>query len=80
MTFTDADARALPAYDATLLGNEMRLFVDWFLERHLELTVHAHATSILDSAFEFLTTECLAQPQVLVHRDYHSRNLMVLEG
>jgi aminoglycoside/choline kinase family phosphotransferase len=70
------NADSVPAYDATRLSGEMRLFVDWFLERHLGLTLDTHATSILDSAFDLLVTECLGQPQVLVHRDYHSRNLM----
>lgn len=70
------DASSLPPYDATRLRDEMRLFPDWFLARHLGLTVDRAAAQVLTDGFEFLLRQCLAQPQVLVHRDYHSRNLM----
>lgn len=70
------DAVDVPPYDALKLRNEMQLFADWFLERHLGLAMDARTASTLYPAFDFLVAECLAQPQVLVHRDYHSRNLM----
>jgi len=73
------DARAVPAYDADKLRDEMQLFVDWFLVRHLDIALDAHAASVLEPAFDLLLAECRAQPQVLVHRDYHSRNLMRMD-
>ena len=71
------DEKFLPEYDATLLRNEMELFREWYFGHHLslELTVAQH--DILDRVFSALTTSALEQPRVWVHRDYHSRNLMV---
>lgn len=67
----------LPPYDAPLLRREMELFREWYVGRHLgiSLTPAQHAT--LDTVFDRLTVDALAQPQGAVHRDYHSRNLMV---
>jgi hypothetical protein len=67
----------LPAYDRRLLMAEMGLFRDWLLGTHLGLTVDATQTAMLDAACERLVNNALEQPQVCVHRDYHSRNLMV---
>jgi aminoglycoside/choline kinase family phosphotransferase len=72
------DASTVPHYDEPRLRDEMRLFVDWFLTRHLGLAVSPAATDVLQRAFSFLAGTCTEQPQVLVHRDYHSRNLMVV--
>ena len=68
---------SLPAYNAALLNQEMNLFIDWFLVKHKQLKLSASQTQILEKAFAFLVQSALAQPQVSVHRDYHSRNLMV---
>ena len=73
------DASSLPAYDRQKLCDEMQLFVDWFWIRHLQIGCTKEATAILDDAFEFLIHDALAQPQVFVHRDYHSRNLMLVK-
>ena len=70
---------ALPEYDRALLVREMALFPEWFLDRHLALRVDAAWQEALAESFEFLVINALAQPQVWVHRDYHSRNLMVTE-
>src|SRR5256885_1290336 len=51
----------------------------WLLDRHLALTPAADDARLIEAAFEFLIAEALAQPVVFVHRDYHARNLMVLE-
>jgi aminoglycoside/choline kinase family phosphotransferase len=71
---------ALPPYDERLLRTEMRLFPDWLLQRHLGLEPDAAVSATLGSAADLLVASALAQPQVFVHRDYHSRNLMVVEG
>ncbi|MCU7879329.1 MAG: phosphotransferase [Candidatus Thiodiazotropha sp. (ex Lucinoma aequizonata)] len=66
----------LPHYDRILLMQEMALFRDWLLTRELELTLTSEEQSMLDSAFNLLADNALQQPQVCVHRDYHSCNLM----
>lgn len=71
-------ARELPPYDAAVLQREMALMPEWFCERHLGLALRDAERAMLGRAFAFLEHECLAQPAVFVHRDYHSRNLMVL--
>ena len=72
-----ADASSLPRYDRARLLAEMQLFPDWFLHRHLALAPDRRSGDVLAHAFEQLASACLEQPQVLVHRDYHSRNLML---
>ncbi len=69
----------LPTYDETLLRNELNLFPDWYLEKQLKITVSAEQKEVLEQTFEILIKNALEQPQVCVHRDYHSRNLMVNE-
>lgn len=68
----------LPLYDEALLDREMALFPDWLLEQHLQLTLSNHDRALLDTTFALLKESALAQPEVTVHRDYHSRNLLVL--
>ncbi len=69
-------ASALPNYDEALLRREMALFPDWFCGTHLRLELDSAEAEQLDAAFDQLVANALAQPRVLVHRDYHSRNLM----
>ncbi len=71
-------ASLLPPYDAPTLEREMALMPEWFLARYLRLELDAEERGLLRAAFDFLVAEALAQPRVFVHRDYHSRNLMVL--
>lgn len=71
------DPEFLPAYDALLLHREMELFREWYLGRHLGLAITGEQHAILDRSFALLADSALAQPRVWVHRDYHSRNLMV---
>lgn len=69
----------IPPYDSALLQREMALFPDWLLKKKLALTLTEAEEVMLSSVFELLEKRALAQSQVLVHRDYHARNLMVLE-
>ncbi|TPW17551.1 MAG: aminoglycoside phosphotransferase [Halothiobacillaceae bacterium] len=69
----------LPGYDRALLQREMALFSDWFLERHLGLTLTPAEQGVLQGTFDRLIESALEQPTVWVHRDYHSRNLMVCD-
>jgi aminoglycoside/choline kinase family phosphotransferase len=71
-------ARQLPAYDRAVLEREMALMPEWFCARHLQLTLDDADRGVLAESFEFLVVEALAQPLVLVHRDFHSRNLLWL--
>lgn len=67
----------LPAYDRALLVREMELFPEWFLQRHLQLPTDAGTRGMLDRTWDVLVVTAAAQPAGFVHRDYHSRNLMV---
>lgn len=78
-TSGDPDSALLPAYDAALLHREMDLFRDWFLGRLLALELSVAEQHTLDQTFAALSANALEQPQVWVHRDYHSRNLMVTD-
>jgi len=69
---------AFPAYDRTLLLRELQLFPDWYVARHKGVALTDAERGVLDAAFETLLDPLLAQPRVTVHRDFHSRNLMVL--
>ena len=68
-----------PDYDRTLLMNEMQLFEDWYLGRHLQSMPNDTQHARLQAAFGLLADTALQQTQVCVHRDYHSRNLMITE-
>ena len=70
-------AADLPPYDRGLLMNEMELFRQWYLERHLGLPLTGSENATIDAVFAYLADHALQQPRVIVHRDYHSRNLMV---
>jgi aminoglycoside/choline kinase family phosphotransferase len=66
----------LPPYDDALLQREMDLFPDWYLGQLRQQTLNEQQTAQLQQAFSLIKAQVLAQPTVLVHRDYHSRNLM----
>lgn len=74
-----ADATGLPDYDEARLVAEMELMPEWFLKRHLGFTPDCEQWDVIESAFRALVDSARAQPQVFVHRDYHSRNLLVTE-
>jgi aminoglycoside/choline kinase family phosphotransferase len=67
----------LPPYDRDLLMTEMELFREWYLQRHLGLQLSQSENAIIETAFNYLAEQALQQPRVIVHRDYHSRNLML---
>ena len=68
---------ALPPYGRAELLRELALMPEWFLGRHLGFIPAGADAALIASTFEFLIAEALAQPAVLVHRDFHSRNLML---
>jgi N-acetylmuramate 1-kinase len=79
-TMQTADSRIsseLPRYDREMLTREMELLPGWFLERHLGLAVSAAERAMLDRLFDALVRAAESQPATFVHRDYHSRNLLL---
>ncbi len=71
-------ALELADYNATLLQSEMDLLVDWYIKVHCQHTLSVAEQNLLKQAMQCLIHSAQEQPQVFVHRDYHSRNLMVL--
>jgi hypothetical protein len=69
----------LPPYDEALLRRELNLFPEWYIGKHLGVTLSDKQKAKLEEAFARILANNLAQPCVYVHRDYHSRNLMVTE-
>jgi len=68
----------LAVYDRQRLRDEMRLFPEWFLKQLLGLDITTEDSRLIEQTFEQLVTSALSQPEVIVHRDFHSRNLMLL--
>lgn len=70
---------SLPPYDDRLLRQELSLFRDWLCEMHLGLSFSTDDETCWRMTCDTLVANALDQPQVFVHRDYHSRNLMLTE-
>lgn len=69
----------LPEYNRATLLRELMLFPEWYVGKHLGTTLNPSQGEVLQKVFDALLANNLAQAQVFVHRDYHSRNLMVLD-
>ncbi|MBU3600811.1 aminoglycoside phosphotransferase family protein [Polynucleobacter sp. AM-25C3] len=69
----------LPNYDEALLQRELDLFPEWYIQKHLQIELTEIQQSQIKQAFALIIENNLAQAKVYVHRDYHSRNLMVTE-
>ena len=74
------DVRGMPAYDRAFLQRELELMPAWFLGRHLGHAADAPEQQLLQDAFDLLLHEAMAQPRCFVHRDFHSRNLLIVAG
>ena len=72
-------SNVLPMYNEALLTREMQLFPDWYVAKHLNATLNNDHQTVLNNTFTVLNQNILAQGQVYVHRDYHSRNLMITQ-
>lgn len=75
-----ADEKVFPPYDSARLGEEMSLFPEWFVGRLLGYRLADSEMEMLDGLFAQLIASALEQPRVVVHRDFHSRNLLDLPG
>ncbi|WP_111894110.1 aminoglycoside phosphotransferase family protein [Acinetobacter sp. MB5] len=69
----------LPAYSYDKLMTEMRLLTDWMFPA-LNVQLSEAEQTLVEQTFDLLANAALSQPQVIVHRDFHSRNLMQLQG
>lgn len=76
----DVPGYTLPPYDRQRLNDEMGLLRDWFVVRYLGLDLTAEQEAVLANALAMIADAVLEQPQAFVHRDYHSRNLMLLDN
>jgi len=72
-------SNVLPNYDAALLQRELDLFPEWYLGKHLQIELSQTQDAQVKQAFKLIIQNNLAQAKVYVHRDYHSRNLMVID-
>ena len=79
VSMQQADATGLPAYDANRLRQELGLFPEWFVKVHHQTELTSQEQDALDKVFSLLVSHNAAQPSVLVHRDFHSPNLMLCE-
>lgn len=71
---------ALPPYDSSRLMTEMALLKDWFIAKYLNIALSAEEVTWLDNTCQHIADEIAKQPTVFVHRDYHSRNLMIVNN
>jgi len=69
---------SLPLYDQGFIERELALFTQWLLAKHLNIVLTLDQKIELEACFAFLTTSILSQPTITTHRDFHSRNIMVL--
>ena len=69
----------LPDYDRAFVERELNLFPEWFVGKHLGIEMTQEQSAQLNGVFEAIIGNVLAQPQVFMHRDFHSRNLMFLD-
>lgn len=74
---SNANLNDAPKYNAQKLGDEIQLFEDWYIQHYHQISLNTQEQSALKQAQQLLISNALEQPQVLVHRDYHCRNLLV---
>ncbi len=70
---------SLPKYGEQFIATELMIFRQWLLEAHLGIKLSAQENTKLAACFDYLSIAITEQPKVFMHRDYHSRNIMLLE-
>jgi aminoglycoside/choline kinase family phosphotransferase len=75
---SDVPEWEIKSFSADLMYQELKLFQEWFLQNYLGLVLSSKTEKMLEDFFEFLANSAASQPQVFIHRDYHSANLMLL--
>ncbi len=74
----NVETKSLPLYDKKFLHLEMDLMQDWYLQKKLGISLNKEKREIIKNSLNAISTVVLSQPQnVFVHRDYHSRNIML---
>ncbi|MBR7799690.1 aminoglycoside phosphotransferase family protein [Undibacterium fentianense] len=76
---SQSQADVLPEYDRDFLLRELMIFPEWYIQKHLGVNLTESQTASLQKVFDALLANIVAQPQVYVHRDFHSRNLMLMD-
>jgi aminoglycoside/choline kinase family phosphotransferase len=76
---TSVDGAHLPPYNHAFLQRELELMPEWFLTRHLGYTPTCEEWDVIEQAFTVLLHNAAEQPRVFVHRDFHSRNLLLVD-
>jgi len=77
----NTNTTSLPTYDEEFLKFEMNLMQEWYLVKHLGINLDHKEQQKLSNMLEYIVTQVMSQPQsVFVHRDYHSRNIMLSES
>ena len=79
-TLSSLECNDLPEFDGEFVQRELTIFTEWLVNKHLSLTLSEQEQQQLAQCFSVLTASALAQPQVLMHRDFHSRNIMQTNG
>ena len=79
-TIQETPAEGLPLYDPSLLQTELSLFTDWFLSQLIGIDLTDEDRKLFSGMNQLLIASALEQPTCFVHRDYHSRNLMMMPG
>ena len=72
------DKGPLPVFNGAFIDRELSIFTDWLLDKYLQLRLTDAEENMLSQVFDAVKNSCLIQPSVGMHRDYHSRNLMLL--
>src|SRR5512135_1814662 len=76
----EVSTEGLPVFDATRTIPEMELLPEWFLQRHLGFAPGCGDWDVIEAAFRLIANAADEQPRRFMHRDYHSRNLLVTDG
>ena len=74
-----SEAGVLPEFDRAFVMRELNLFPEWYIGHHMGATLTEAQSKQLNGVFEAISANVLAQQQVVMHRDYHSRNLMWMD-
>ncbi|KTC99358.1 aminoglycoside phosphotransferase family protein [Legionella erythra] len=77
---TEQHGEKLPCFDQAFMRQELGLFSTWFLDSYLNMNLTPSEATMIEQTFDWLIAEISRQPQVFIHRDYHSRNIMLLES
>ncbi len=66
------------SFDATFIDRELNLFTEWFVDKYLELKLTVSQKTVVEETFVFIKEMLLSQPYLCMHRDFHSKNIMIL--